>query len=408
MKRKHINNVKKMIYPPLLEKKSFSAGSILKPIILSSLSLLLFACGGSKLPDPTPLSPFSPSASIKKIWSTHPNSGNNQLLFKLTPASENNTIFTAGYDGCLSAINLDNGKEIWKQRYKELHFSSNIGLANNALYLGTDNAQIVKLDQSSGNIIWTQSLPSTIMALPNASYKAVFAKTINGEITALDINTGSPIWNYQQTLPSLILRDSSDPVINKNTMLVGFANGALTAFDQSSGNIIWNKQISLPEGKTDVERMSDIAATPKIKENTVYAASYQGKLSAFNFSTGESLWSIPISTYNDFDLSDDSIFIGDSEGNVFAISQSTGTTLWKQEGLRYRYLTAPTYIGHHLLAIADKEGYLHILDSQDGHFVARISVDGSGIISRPLYLNEKIIVQSNKGRLYAYNLTLNK
>lgn len=370
-----------------------------------TLSALLAGCGGSKLPDPSPLVDFSSTAHAQKIWSTSANDGNEDLFFKLTPAWDENFIYSAGHDGDISAINLTNGKKAWKQRYKNLPFSSNLAATERELYLGTDNAEVVKLDKATGQLIWTKPVPSTVIAAPKASGNNVFAKTINGELTAINTQTGAPVWNYQQTLPSLILKDTSDPVINVAAVLIGFSNGTLIAFEKASGNILWNKQISLPEGKTDVERMADISATPKIVGNTVYAASYQGKLIAFDLQTQDTVWSADVSTYNDFALSDNAIFAGDNNGNVIAIERTSGTILWKQTALLYRHLTAPTYIGNDLIAIADQEGYLHILDAKDGHFVARVSVDSDGIITAPLYINGLTIIQTNDGHLIAYKIT---
>lgn len=383
----------------------------MRPMVKSLLTILvatpmafLVGCGGSKLPDPSPLVSFTPTAQTTKVWSNHPNDGNDELLFKLTPVWKNDLIYTAGHNGEVTAINLNNGKKVWRQSYENLTFSSNLALTGNFLYLGTDGAEVVKLDKTNGQLIWSKPVPSTIIAAPRASNNEIFAKTIDGQITALNTQTGEAVWNYQQTLPSLTLRDASDPVLSNQTLFVGFANGVLMAFDPASGNVLWSKQVSLPEGKTDVERMADVAAAPKIAEGVVYAATYQGKLTAFNLQTRDTFWSINASTYNDFVLADGMIYLGDTQGNIIAIDAKTGTTLWKQTALLYRHLTAPTYIGHNQLAIADQEGYLHILNTKDGHFVARINVDSSGVIAAPIYANGLVIVQSNDGRLYAYKI----
>lgn len=377
-----------------------------KPLLCAAaITTLLAGCGGSKLPDPSPLVTFPAAANTQKVWSTNATDGNNGLSLKLTPVLVNNLIYTAGSNGDVSAISTIDGKKVWKQHYKNFSFSSNLATNGGFLYLGTDQAQIVKLDQATGKLIWAQPVPSTVISAPVATDREIFAKTINGEITTLDTQTGKPIWNYQQTLPSLILRDTSDPVIQNHALLVGFANGTLIAFDTTSGNVLWNKQISLPEGKTDVERMADVAATPKVVDNTVYAATYQGKLIAFNLQTQETLWSTDLSTYNDFTLSDKAIYAGDNQGNLVAVDRSTGAVLWKQTALLYRHLTAPTYIGNDLIAVADQEGYLHILSTKDGHFVARVSVDSSGIVAAPLLINNTTIVQTNDGGLYAYKIT---
>lgn len=376
-----------------------------KTLLATTITTLLVGCGGSKLPDPSPLVSFTPDAKMEKIWSTSATNGNEELLFKLTPAVENDVIYTAGNDGGVTAINLLNGKKIWQQHYENLSFSSNLALNGNSLYLGTDNAKTVKLDKTSGQLIWQKAVPSTVIAAPEATDHEVFVKTIDGQLTTLDTQTGKAIWNYQQTLPALTLRDASNPVIQNQLLLIGFANGTLLAFDPTSGNVLWNKQISSPEGKTDVERMADVAATPRMTNNSIIAATYQGKLTAFNLQTQDILWSIDASTYNDFTLSENALYLGDTDGNILAVDQKTGAILWKQTALLYRHLTAPTYIGNNLIAVADQEGYLHIINAKDGHFVARASVNNSGFIAPPLYVHGLLILQANDGDVYAYKIS---
>ena len=56
------------------------------------------------------------------------------------------------------------------------------------------------------------------------------------------------------------------------------------------------------------------------------------------------------------------------------------------------------------IAVADAEGYLHLLDPADGHFVGRIKVDGSGVGAPLLSVGDSIIVQANNGSLSAYKI----
>jgi outer membrane protein assembly factor BamB len=54
--------------------------------------------------------------------------------------------------------------------------------------------------------------------------------------------------------------------------------------------------------------------------------------------------------------------------------------------------------------VADAEGYLHLLDPVDGHFVGRVKVDGSGVSAPLLSVGNSLIVQSNNGSLSSYKL----
>ena len=54
------------------------------------------------------------------------------------------------------------------------------------------------------------------------------------------------------------------------------------------------------------------------------------------------------------------------------------------------------------MAVADSEGYLHLLSQTDGHFVARAKVDGSGVNAPMVTDGERLYVLANDGSITAY------
>jgi len=54
--------------------------------------------------------------------------------------------------------------------------------------------------------------------------------------------------------------------------------------------------------------------------------------------------------------------------------------------------------------VADAQGYLHLLDPQDGSFVGRTKVDGSGVSGPLLVVGESLVVQANDGSVSAYKI----
>ena len=56
------------------------------------------------------------------------------------------------------------------------------------------------------------------------------------------------------------------------------------------------------------------------------------------------------------------------------------------------------------MAVADAEGYLHLLSTEDGSFVARTKVDGSGVSAAMLTIGDSLIIQSNGGALSSYKI----
>lgn len=385
-------------------KNSLKLSGVLTP------AALLIACSGGSLPKPTPLSDYTQTASTQAIWRVSANDGNNGLHLKQQPVISNNIIYSAGNNGYISAINAESGDFLWKLEYPTLPFSSALAANNNAVFVGTNQAQVVKLDKNTGKLIWEQTVPSSVMAAPIANDNYVFVKTIDDGITTLNANNGKPVWNQQQPQPSLTLRDAGNPLLAGNNLYVGFATGAIVNFAPSNGTIKWNKQITAAQGKTDVERMVDIDATPIIENGTMYIAAYQTQITAVNLSTQAETWHYNVSNYNDLAIDNNNIYITDATGNVIALDKFTGMVQWKQEGLQYRYLTAPLSLdNNNLIAIGDAEGYLHLLNKKDGSFAGRVRVDSDGISATPMLAsNGFVIVLSNDGDLYAYTINNKK
>ena len=68
-----------------------------------------------------------------------------------------------------------------------------------------------------------------------------------------------------------------------------------------------------------------------------------------------------------------------------------------------RAITAPTAVGNYI-AVADYEGYVHLLSQIDGRIVGRIQADDDGVRANLLANNGRLYVFGNSGRLTAYQL----
>ena len=66
---------------------------------------------------------------------------------------------------------------------------------------------------------------------------------------------------------------------------------------------------------------------------------------------------------------------------------------------QYRSLSTPVF-WNGLVAVADFEGQLHFLSTQDGRTVARVSLDGA-LSGAPRVANGLLLVATRAGTLYA-------
>jgi outer membrane protein assembly factor BamB len=132
----------------------------------------------------------------------------------------------------------------------------------------------------------------------------------------------------------------------------------------------------------------------------IYAASYQGELTAFRLYTAKKIWSKSLSILSDLGWGEDQIFVTDVHSKVYAIDPSSGATTWIQNELHHRKLTAPTVWKDYVL-VADFEGYIHIISRSNGQLIGREKPVSNPVGSQIVVSNEIVYLISDAGQLIA-------
>jgi outer membrane protein assembly factor BamB len=135
----------------------------------------------------------------------------------------------------------------------------------------------------------------------------------------------------------------------------------------------------------------------------VLATSYQGNLMGFDVETGRIVWGMEGSSYHGLAQGFGNIYVCNDRGHVIAIRSNSDNEIWRNESLDLRKVTAPTSFGNYI-AVADFEGYVHLLSQVDGRIVGRIRVDDDGVRSKMITSNNTLYAYGNSGRLTALSI----
>ena len=166
----------------------------------------------------------------------------------------------------------------------------------------------------------------------------------------------------------------------------------------------WEERVAVPDGRYDIERVIDIDGDLLLDGSRILASSYQGNIIALDAVTGRIVWGLEnASSYHGLTQGFGNLYYCDDEGHVVAIRDNTEDVVWENEDLQYRSITAPTAITNYV-AVADFEGYIHLISQIDGRIVGRTQLDGDGIRANLLAVDGQLIAYSNGGRLAAYSL----
>ena len=372
------------------------------------------------------LNPIESQFELQENWSVDIGDGVDSYFSRLRPVYAYDMIFAADRHGTLVALNPENGDRIWEKDFaifrEEGFFSSvsrlwnsgesaklgGISVADNKLFVGTEDGLMMALDAKTGEPLWDASVAGEILAPPAYDEGIVVINTGAGVLFGFDANTGEQLWTGETDVPPLTLRGISGPVASNGGVLTGTPTGKLQANILDSGLMAWDTPIATPSGATELERIVDIDTTPILFGGTIYAISYNGTLAAVELRSGRVIWKREYGSYRDVTMRGNQLYVVDTQSHVYALDRRNGVELWSQSGLKKRSLTSAEPIGQYLV-VGDKWGFLHWINQEDGKIVARYDVGGDdedeGIFVAPLVVNNHVIVTTRDGELVSLSGT---
>ena len=354
----------------------------MRSVLLALVALLvcsLLACSGtSRTRKPNALTPVTNQFEMAEIWSA--NVGSSEPYY-FDPIVAGDAVYSASASGRLVKLDLLTGKTIWEVDIAD-RLSVGPGSDGKTTVAVSDKGMVYAFDETGKNV-WSVSVGSEVLTEPIVAAGIVVIRTLDNRFMGLDVVTGKRRWFYQRQQSVLSLR-------------VGYGMLAV-----NNGALIWETSISFPKGFSEIERLNDVSAKPSLEGEKLCAVSYQGKIGCSAVRTGNLIWSKDFSSYTGTAQGPELVFSSNEKSQVAAFKSADGTLVWETSKLNWRDLGEPTAIGRVLL-FGDSEGYLHALSQSDGQIVARIRHDTSPIASAPVVAGGLVLVQSQGGKLVAY------
>src|SRR5882757_1162210 len=380
---------------------SFRQPRLLKGALVAVLATLTIACSNDKAVDPpAELVDIKPTLKVDKLWSESLDGKGDRLRLALQPSIVDGVVYAASHQGEVNAFTADKGKRIWRVKTK-LPLSAGPSVADGLVVIGASDGQLIALDAATGQEKWRHQMSGEVLAKPLIAQGVVVVRTVNGRLQALNAVDASPKWAAEEPVPKLTLRGTAAPILAGTSVVAGFDNGKLVAVDLATGDAVWNVTIDTPSGRTELDRLADLDATAAASGRDVFAVGFQGRLTMLEIESGQIWWAKDVSSYRGFGLDDTVLYLSQSNGMIIAVRRTDGAQQWQQNGLHQRGLTAPAVNGDNLI-VADYEGYVHWLNKADGAIAARAKTDGDRISNAPVVADGRVFVQTDGGKLIAF------
>ena len=368
-----------------------------RSLVLAALIMAAFlvGCRGKGI-KPSPLPEFEPRHEMRVAWRSSAGISKNYIF---SPVYIGDAVCAAGYAGRLSCFNSRNGQRIWASS-GGVAFSGGLGIVENMILAGSTKGEVLAFG-TSGTLLWRSRLTSEILSAPAGSGAIVVVRTGDNKIFGLDARDGRQIWQHQAPEQPLTLRSNPGlAIVDNSAVISGWPGGRLAKLGITDGGLLWEIAVATPSGDNELERITDVAGTPLVEGERVYAVTFQGRIGCFDTEKGTQIWARDASSAGGISIDQKNVFYTESDGVVVALDRATGASVWRQEKLLHRRVSSPLVIGDWIV-VGDYQGYVHVLSREDGSFVARIGTDGSDIIAAPVQMDEQVLLLTQSGGLYA-------
>lgn len=359
--------------------------------------------GGAPVEPPAKLTDIRPTLRIQPLWSTRVGSGFGKRYVRVSPGVSDGRVYAADGKGRVAALDAGNGKTIWETD-ADVPLSAGVGVGDGLVLVGSSNGEVVALDVDDGAIRWRVRLSSEVLSAPQASGGVVVARAVDGRLFGLDASNGARLWVYQGSVPVLTLRGTSTPALVRGAVISGFDSGKVAELGLTDGRVLWEQTVAVPHGRSELDRMVDVDADPRVYAGVVYVVAFQGRIAALDVDSGNMLWTRDISSYAGIGVGSGAVYVSDAHSDVWALDRSTGTSIWKQDALHNRQVTAPGVLDESVV-VGDFEGYLHWLARDDGQILARYRADSAGILAAPVVTDNTVYVLGKGGHLTALRVS---
>ena len=112
-----------------------------------------------------------------------------------------------------------------------------------------------------------------------------------------------------------------------------------------------------------------------------------------------------VSSFSGVSVGFGNVYVADEDGTVSAFLRNGQGIRWQNIDLGYRGLSRPTPVSSYV-AVADFEGYVHLLSQVDGQIVGRDQPDSDGARADMISKGNRLYVYGNSGDLIAYDVVV--
>ncbi|MBA7698502.1 Outer membrane protein assembly factor BamB [subsurface metagenome] len=327
-------------------------------------------------------------------------------------AIADNTLFLGSMEGKLIALNTSSDARLWEVPFET---SSSAGgfsfgcapasttvalygtpaVGGDLVYIGGYDGKIYAINSNSGALRWVYPREGNLEPLvggPVVALGKVYFGSSDGKLYALDAETGDEEWDFPTGD-----KIWSTPAIDGDSLFIGSFDKKLYALSAADGSKKW-----------EFEAGGAIASTPLVYNNTIYIGSLDRHLYAVDATSGQQIWQFPVDDEADNKpgnwfwakpvVYSNTIYAGNLDGKVYILNANTGDEIIAAIDLGSPVSSRPVLVDNSVI-IASEAGVIYALDTGNNQ-IKQLANLGEKIYA-PLSAGDMVVyIHSQKGILY--------
>jgi len=331
------------------------------------------------------------------------------------PIVANGRVYTIDTLGAVRAFDARTGGQVWasqtpveKNNTASL-YGGGIAYDQGKIYATNGLGFVAALDERNGGIVWQVRPGGPLRGAPSVANDSVYVISQDNQIYSLKESDGSTNWSQAASLEVAGVFGSASPAVGQGTVIAGFSSGELNAYRYENGRVVWQDALQRTSIRTSVSSLSDIDADPVIDNGQVIAVGQGGRMVALDLITGQRQWEINIAGISTPWVAGDWIFVVTSQAKLICVYRQNGHIRWinqlpqlvkakaKKGEIDY---SGPVLAGNRLI-VTGSNGAVIYVDPTNGAFQSQSSI-GAPISLPPIVANSTLYIFDDRARLTAF------
>jgi outer membrane protein assembly factor BamB len=331
------------------------------------------------------------------------------------PVVAGGRVYTIDTLGAVRAFDGRTGAQFWASQTpndkgnEASLYGGGIAFDNGRIYATNGLGYVAAIDVRTGGIVWQKRPGGPLRGAPTVANDTVYVMSQDNQIYSLKESDGSTNWSQAASLEIAGVFGSASPAVGQGTVVAGFSSGELNAYRYENGRQVWQDTLQRTSISTSVSSLSDIDADPVIDNGQVFAVGQGGRMVALELTTGQRIWEANIAGISTPWLAGDWIFVVTDDAKLLCLSRSNGHVRWinqlpqflkaksKRGEIDYK---GPILAGGRLIVVGSN-GVLVNVDPATGSYQSQTNV-GAGISQEPVVANSTLYIFDDRGQLHAF------